>query len=155
LHRGSSFFQCDVSNLLSSFSACELDKCLDISTIGYGRGRGRHGRDDRGRNTANARARTAASTFKGNTPDMIGHVFQCHSEAANTSQFLKTVEALSEYINKNLSFPKDLASLCESHDATPVIKEPLGIGVLFFADGFLSPVERRDAVFLRKPDFFL
>jgi len=54
---------------------------------------------------------------------MNGHVFQCHNEAANASQFLKTIEALSEYINKNLNFPKDLASLCEDHNV-PEIKEP-------------------------------
>jgi len=58
---------------------------------GQGRGRGRYGRGDRGRNPKNVRAQTAASTFKGNTPDMNSHVFQCHNEAANTSQFLKTI----------------------------------------------------------------
>jgi len=52
---------------------------------GRGQGRGRYGRGDRGRNPTNARARTAASTSKGNTPDMNGNVFQCHNEAANTS----------------------------------------------------------------------
>jgi len=50
-------------------------------------------------------------------------VFQCHNEAANASQFLKTIEALSEYINKNMSFPKDLASLCEDHSVSE-LNEP-------------------------------
>ena len=54
---------------------------------------------------------------------MNGHVFQCHNEAANASQFLKTIEALSEYINKNLNFLKDLASHCEDHNV-PEIEEP-------------------------------
>ena len=76
------------------------------TAVGRGdRGRGGRGRGERGRNPENVRARAVASTFKGNTPDMNGHVFQCHNEAANTSHFLKTIEALLEYINKNLNFP--------------------------------------------------
>lgn len=87
---------------------------------GRERGRGRYGRG--GRNPESVRARVATPTFKGNTPDMNGHVFQCHNEAANASQFLKTIEALSEYINKNLNFPKDIASLCEDHSVSEIIE---------------------------------
>jgi hypothetical protein len=51
---------------------------------------------------------------------MNGHVFQSHNENASKNQFLKTVEALSEYINKNLDFPKDMSSLCKSYKVETV-----------------------------------
>jgi hypothetical protein len=51
------------------------------------------------------------STFKGNTEEMNGHVFQCFKECEDRKQFSKTVEALGEYIAKNLKYPGDMASL--------------------------------------------
>jgi len=47
--------------------------------------------------------------FKGNTETTNGHVLQCQQEAKNhQKQFLKTVEALGEYINKTLDYPQDI-----------------------------------------------
>jgi len=74
---------------------------------GRGRGRGRYGGRCGGRSRSNSTNR--APKFKGNTDGMNGHVFQSHNENASKNQFLKTVEALSEYINKNLE-PKDMST---------------------------------------------
>ena len=64
------------------------------------------------------------NSFKGNTLGMNGHVFQCHNEVANNNQFLKTVEALGEYISKTLDYAKELKSLCTSYEIF-MIAEPV------------------------------
>ena len=56
---------------------------------------------------------SAAVKFRGDTEDMNGHVFQCHEESRNKQQFLKTLEALYAYINKNLEFAGDVADMCK------------------------------------------
>jgi fructose-bisphosphate aldolase class 1 len=58
--------------------------------------------------------------FKGNTDDINGHVFQCHIEASDKQQFSKTVEALAEYIAKNIKYAKDVASLCKTGKLAPI-----------------------------------
>jgi len=51
------------------------------------------------------------STFKGSTPEMNGHVFECHGEGTEQKQFAKTVEELQHYANKTLKQTNDLSNL--------------------------------------------
>jgi hypothetical protein len=92
---------------------------------GPGRGgqRGSYNRNNRnqGRGQRNFNAR---STFKGNTADMNGHVFECYEERGDRTQFPKTLEALGEYAAKNLKHPEDLKSLFEETMTSPDIAEP-------------------------------
>jgi len=67
--------------------------------------------------------RKQTSSFKGNTDDMNGHVFQCKKESQDKQEYLKTVEALGEYISKTLDYPRDMAGLCKSY-TIPVLIEP-------------------------------
>jgi Zinc knuckle len=64
----------------------------------------------RGPSTTTAPATTPKNSFKGNTKDMNGHVFQVHHEQVDPQQFDKTVQALSEYAMKNLKQAGDLVS---------------------------------------------
>jgi len=57
---------------------------------------------------------------------MNGHVFQCRKESQNQQEFLKTVEALSEYISKNLEYPRDMFGLCKNYEV-PTIAEPVDL----------------------------
>jgi len=54
---------------------------------------------------------------------MNGHVFQCKKESQDKQEYLKTVEALGEYISKTLDYPRDMAGLCKSY-TIPVLIEP-------------------------------
>ena len=54
---------------------------------------------------------------------MKGNVFQCYGESPDKQQFTKTIEALEGYINKNMDFPKDVASICKKMELTD-IREP-------------------------------
>jgi len=85
------------------------DPATIAPTTGRGRGRGR-GRPSRGRGQGQRRQQQThkqASSFKGNTDDMNGHVFQCKKESQDKQEYLKTVEALGEYISKTLDYPRD------------------------------------------------
>ena len=84
---------------------------------GDGRGRGYLGRNPRGGRGANV---TVASDFKGHTKEMNGHVFECFHEGAKQNQFTKTIEALGEYIAKNMKNPGDLMSLTKELKAPEV-----------------------------------
>jgi len=97
---------------------------------GGGRGRGRSGSRGRG-NRHGSRATTiprVCSTFKGNTEEMNGHVFQCFNECEDKKQFLKTLEALGEYIAKKLKYPGDMASLTKDF-VRPEIPKPTELEV--------------------------
>jgi len=70
------------------------------NSAGRGRGRGRGGgRFGRGGRSGGGPTTPSVikTSFKGNTKDMNGHVFQVHHETVDLQQFDKTVEALSEY----------------------------------------------------------
>ena len=54
---------------------------------------------------------------------MKGNVFQCYGESPDKQQFTKTIEALEGYINKNMDFHKDVASICKKMELTD-IREP-------------------------------
>jgi len=60
--------------------------------------------------TAAAQLRVC-STFKGNTEEMNGHVFQFFNKCEDKKHFSKTVEALGEHIAKKLKYPGDMVSL--------------------------------------------
>jgi hypothetical protein len=54
---------------------------------------------------------------------MNGHVFQCFNEGSDKNEFAKTVEALSEYIAKKITYPGDMWNL--TNDLTePVVPQP-------------------------------
>jgi len=75
---------------------------------------------ERGRGFSRARIPAVANLSKGKTLGIYGHVFQCHNEVASNGQFLKTVEALEEYISKTLDYAKDLKSLCKSYEISTI-----------------------------------
>ena len=83
-----------------------------------GRGRGYQGRISRG-NGHN----TPASNFKGDTPDMNGHVYQTFNENDDKRQFGKTNEALGRWINMHTKNSGDLLVLYTDL-ADPVIEKP-------------------------------
>jgi hypothetical protein len=62
--------------------------------------------------------------FKGNTPGMNGHVFQCHDERGDSRQYGRTIDALEEYVKKNMKSPEDLASLFGTTMTAPVLSMP-------------------------------
>jgi hypothetical protein len=55
---------------------------------------------------------------------MNKNVFQTPAENINKQQFLKTVGALNEHINKTFEHPKDVASLCKSFVLTVIPQSP-------------------------------
>ncbi|KAL7577099.1 hypothetical protein ACA910_019703 [Epithemia clementina (nom. ined.)] len=57
---------------------------------------------------------------------MNGHVFQCFNETSDKKQFSKTVEALGEYVAKNMKFPGDLSPLLKDLKA-PTLAMPADI----------------------------
>ena len=83
-----------------------------ITRTGRGNDRTRHNTYNNNRNRTNTTTSSPRS-FKGNTDGMNGHVFQCHDETHDKQQFTKTVDALLEYINKELDHAADIASLCD------------------------------------------
>ena len=100
------------------------------SERGNGRGRGQSGSRGCG-NRHGSRATTTfrvGSTFKGNTEEMNGHVFQCFNEWEDKKHFLKTEEALGEYIAKKLKYPGDMASLTQDF-VRPKIPKPTELEV--------------------------
>ena len=90
---------------------------------GDGRGRGYLGRRHDGRNGG---ATVTTSNFKGHTTEMNGHVFECFQEGTKQNQFAKTVEALGEYIAKNVKNPGDMMSITEELKA-PEVPKPTSI----------------------------
>jgi hypothetical protein len=100
------------------------------ASSGRGNGRG-GGRNGRGRGRGNGRGRRnndrtpASRLFKGNTEGMNGHVFQCYTECSDKKQFSKTVEALGEYVAKNMKYPGDMSPLTKSTTPkTPKLPRP-------------------------------
>lgn len=89
------------------------------------RGRfGRGGRSGRGGEQPQQPHRAVKSTFKGATPEMNGHVFQCYDEHEDRRQYSKTLEALQTYIKKTLKFPEDMAPLFADTMTSPKIDKP-------------------------------
>jgi len=64
-----------------------------------------------------------ANAFKGSKADMNGHVFQCSNETIDKNQFNRTMEALAQYIAKNVKCPGDMVSLTKEI-VKPTITSP-------------------------------
>jgi hypothetical protein len=122
---------------------------------GGGRGRGRSGSRGCG-NRHGSRATTTPrvrSTFKGNTEEMNGHVFQCFNECEDKKQFSKTVEALGEYITKKLKYPGDMASLTKDF-VRPKIPKPTELEVSETNRLFIAIWEKKVSPYCTRTDYF-
>ena len=64
------------------------------------------------------------SGFKGATEGMNGHTFGCFDEQGDKRQYVKTVEALSQYANKTYKFSEDFSSLFLAEATAPVLEKP-------------------------------
>jgi hypothetical protein len=97
----------------------------NFSSPNRGRGGGRGRGSNRGRGSSRGGRNTQRSTtvFKGNTCEMNGHVFQCFNEGADQNQFARSVEALGEYIAKNVKYPGDMMALTKDL-SEPTVKKP-------------------------------
>ena len=92
---------------------------------GRGGGGRRGARGGRGRNASSNAGRTnRQTTFKGTTPAMNGHVFECYEELGEKRQYAKTLEALEGYVNKSCKFPQDLAPLFATEMKEPILVRP-------------------------------
>ena len=92
-----------------------------------GRGGGCRSRGGRGRShhrSGQGAATRTASTFKGETEEMNGHVFECYDKQSDRREYAKTVEALGSYAKKTLKYAEDLAPLFADDMATPTIDMP-------------------------------
>jgi len=75
------------------------------------------------------------TTFKGDTTDINGHVFQLFPESQNKRQYTKTMKALQRYVNKNCKFAGDLNSLFKL--VAPKLVPPIDIS----ADDISNPIK--------------
>ena len=100
-------------------------------------GRGRGGRSGRGYYRGSGRGEVGGpgrsgsgrTTFKGDTEDMNGNVFQCFSEQRDRRQYEKTVEALEGYVKKTLKYHEDIADLFDLDEMrNPEIQKPKELG---------------------------
>ena len=87
-----------------------------------GRGRGRGGRG----NNSNNRSANNSTTFRGETKEMNGNVFQCHEEARDPTQFNRTLEALERYANKTYASAQDLQKLFDKMK-NPTVEQPTAL----------------------------
>ena len=88
-----------------------------------GRGQGRRNRGPRSRTSGRAN-----TDFWGDTVEMNGHVFQTFQESRDRRQFVKTLDALGQYINKNMKYGSDLTILYKSL-GQPQIAKPSAAGL--------------------------
>ncbi len=95
---------------------------------GHGNGgRTRERRGNRGGRTQGTRGEgrpPRVSAFKGTTPEMNGHVFECHEEQIDPRQYAKTLEALEGHIRKTMRYPEDMAPFFRENMAAPEIERP-------------------------------
>ena len=89
------------------------------STTESGRGREGRGRGRGNRKRFHMRSKKDKS-FKGNTPEMNGHVFEGYGESVEKQQYTKTVNALAELISKTMDYPKDVVSICKIFELNDV-----------------------------------
>jgi hypothetical protein len=103
-------------------------------------GRGNHcNRNNRNHSRAGRTVTNPSKgTFKGNTLEMNGHVFDCFEERGDRTQFPKTLEVLGEYAANNLKHPEDLRSMFEENMTAPDIMEP--------ADLPATPTTRQEVI---------
>ncbi len=85
-------------------------------------GRGRHSNNHGKNNNGN---KTTSGPFKGDSPEMNGHVYQCFGEGTGgQTQFMKTTEVLGQYIAKNIKFPGDMTCLTRELKQPEIEKPP-------------------------------
>ena len=115
----------------------------------------RNNRNNRNRyNRSSGTPRTApriprVSTFKGSTPEMNGHVFECHGEGTEQKQFAKTVEELQHYANKNLKQTNDLSTLFKKLEK-PTIPLPRNLDTDEMKNSLLSRIWEKEVDFYVK-----
>jgi hypothetical protein len=113
----------ETSTSTSSITSRNTSINSNVTGIG-GRGRGRNGNRGRGQDrNRQHNGNKPATAFKGHTIEMNGHVFECFHEGTKQGQFTKTLEALGEYIAKNIKNPGDMMSLTEEL-TTPTVTRP-------------------------------
>lgn len=88
-----------------------------------GRGRNRGARNEPSRGVTNH------PSFKGETDDMHGNVFECFDERRDPRQYTKTLHALEGYVNKNLKFSEDLAPLFATDMNSPSVELPADLPI--------------------------
>jgi len=121
---------------------------------GSGQGRGQSGSRGRG-NRHGSRATTSprvCSTFKGNTKEMNGHLFQCFNKCEDKKQFSKTVEALGEYIAKKVKYPGDMASLTKDF-VRPKLPKPTELEVSETNRHVIAIWEKKVSAYCTRTDY--
>ena len=75
-----------------------------------------------GYNIHGGRGYTRTETFKGDTPDMNGHMFQCRSETTDPKQYSVTLKKLTHYVNKTFMSVIDLDPIFKRFTTPTIIK---------------------------------
>ena len=90
------------------------------------RGRNRGARGTRGTNgTTRSDGRPPrTTTFRGTTPEMGGHVFECYEEQTDRRQYAKTLEALEGHVKKTMKYAEDLSTFFGDEMLAPEIERP-------------------------------
>jgi hypothetical protein len=89
-----------------------------------GRGGNRRNRNLNNNRTQNGTVIVSKHSFTGSTADMNGHVFECHEERGDRTQYQKTLDALGECTAKNMTFPNDMKPIFAEVMATPTLTMP-------------------------------
>ena len=101
---------------------------MSQSNVEHGQGRhssrGRH-QNKRAHNDNQGHVPMKNLAFKGNTPGMNGHVFQCFYEHQDSSQYSNMIEALVQYIDKTLDYPEDIKCIAQLQE--PMLVEPMDL----------------------------
>jgi hypothetical protein len=74
---------------------------------------------------------------------MKNNVFQCHGETTDKQQFNKTLGVLQEYINKEFTFPEDVARICDDY-TVPAMVVPSALTADEFKDESLKYIWKKD-----------
>jgi hypothetical protein len=69
----------------------------------------------------------AAHSKAGATEGMNEHTFGCFNKQGDKRQYVKTIEALEQYMRKTYKFSEDFASLFANTPSTPTVKKPIPI----------------------------
>lgn len=94
------------------------------SSAGRGRGLRRGTRGGRGHGTTSTTRAPRTTGFRGSTPEMNGHVFECYEEQGDRRQYTKTLEALESHVKKSCKFPRDLTPLFAEEMKEPTVVKP-------------------------------
>ena len=103
----------------------------DVWETAGGHGQTRSGSVGKGESNPNRQTRPP---FKGNTPTMNGHVFQCHDERSDLVNYNKTMEALYAYAKTFLPGPPNRSLINQSTQ----VKKPVKKMILFSKRTYLN-----------------